>query len=143
MHMQQPSSAPCICFRVRRASRALTRLYDEALEPTGLTVTQFSILRNSERMDGPTLSQLAEHTGHERSALWRTVQPLIRDGLLTMDAGATERTRRLRITDAGREAVARGEPHWRDSQARVEARLGDENQRRLVALLKEIESLVP
>lgn len=141
--MQQPSTAPCICFRVRRASRALTRLYDEALEPAGLTVTQFSILRNSERMDGPTLSQLAEHTGHERSALWRTVQPLIRDGLLTLDTGGGDRTRRLRLTDAGREAMARGEPHWRETQSKVEARLGEENQRRLVALLKEIESLVP
>ena len=141
--MQQSSAAPCICFRVRRASRALTRLYDEALAPAGLTVTQFSILRNSERLDGPTLSQLAEHTGHERSALWRTVQPLARQGLLTMEAGKDERTRRLRVTDAGREAMARGEPHWRETQAKVESRLGEEDQRRLVALLKEIEALVP
>ena len=141
--MQQPSTAPCICFRVRRASRALTRLYDDALAPAGLTVTQFSILRNSERLDGPTLSQLAEHTGHERSALWRTVQPLLREGLLTMEAGQDERTRRLRVTEAGREGMEKGAPHWEACQAKVKSRLGEADQRRLVALLKEIESLVP
>lgn len=140
--MQQSSTAPCICFRVRRASRALTRLYDEALAPAGLTVTQFSVLRNSERMDGPTLSQLADYTGTERTALWRTLQPLIRQGLLTQEAGESDRTRRIRLTDAGREAVARAEPFWTESQARVESRLGEADQRRLVALLKEVEALV-
>ena len=138
--MQQ--TAPCICFRLRRATRALTRLYDEALEPSGLTVTQFSILRNSRRMDGPTLSQLADYTGHERSALWRTLQPLVRDGLVELSAGQDQRTRRIRVTAAGEDAIRRGEPYWEQSQAKVEAKLGDPRQRELVALLEEVETLV-
>jgi len=139
--MQQTSAAPCICFRVRRASRALTRLYDEALAPAGLTVTQFSILRNSQRLDGPTVSALAEYTGHERSALWRTLQPLVRDGLVELTAGQDQRSRRIRVTPAGEAAVTGAEPHWNACQARVEAKLGEPAQRELVALLKEVESL--
>jgi len=137
--MQQ--TAPCICFRVRRASRALTRVYDEALAPAGLTVTQFSILRNSQRLDGPTVSALAEHTGHERSALWRTVQPLVREGLVALTPGADQRTRRIMVTAAGEAAVRRAEPFWDASQARVAERLGEAKQRQLVGLLKEVESL--
>ncbi len=52
--------SPCVCGRMRRTSRALTRLYDEALEPVGLTVTQFSVLRTLSRMDRPALADLAE-----------------------------------------------------------------------------------
>lgn len=137
----QQSTAPCICFRVRRASRALTRLYDGALAPAGLTVTQFSILRNSQRLDGPTVSELADYTGHERTALWRTLQPLAREGLIELAAGPDQRTRRVRVTPAGEAAVRRAEPLWDESQAKVEARLGEARQRELVALLREVESL--
>jgi len=140
--MQQTATAPCICFRLRRASRAITRLYDDALEPTGLTVTQFSMLRHSKRLESPTVSKLAEETGHERSALWRTLQPLVRQGLIELSAGSDQRTRRVCVTAAGEEAMARAEPYWADSQAKVAARLGEHRQRELVALLKEVESLV-
>jgi DNA-binding MarR family transcriptional regulator len=137
----QPSTAPCICFRVRRASRSLTRLYDDALAPAGLTVTQFSILRNSRRLDGPTVSELADYTGHERTALWRTLQPLVREGLIELLPGADKRAHRIRITPAGETAVKRAEPLWAESQGRVAALLGEDKQRQLVALLKEVESL--
>ena len=50
---------PCICGRLRRTARALTRRYDEALAPAGMTVTQFSILRTLSRLEQPTLAELA------------------------------------------------------------------------------------
>lgn len=137
----QQSTAPCICFRVRRASRALTRLYDDALAPAGLTVTQFSILRNSQRLGGPTVSELADHTGHERTALWRTLQPLVRDGLIELAPGVEKPAHRIRVTAAGEAAVKRAEPLWEESQGKVEGVLGEVKQRQLVALLKEVESL--
>jgi len=40
-----PDSAACACGRLRRATRALTQLYDDAMAPAGLRVTQFSLLR--------------------------------------------------------------------------------------------------
>ena len=73
-------ASPCICGRLRRASRTLSRVYDEALAPVGLTVTQFSVMRTLSRLDRPGLLELAETTAHEKSALWRTLQPLERKG---------------------------------------------------------------
>jgi DNA-binding MarR family transcriptional regulator len=135
------SSQPCICARLRRASRALTRLYDQALEPTGLTVTQFGILRHADRLDRPTVSALAEVTGHERSALWRTLQPLAAKGWLSLDSGSDQRTRRVTVTDEGRAAVAASEPAWRRTQDHVGEGLGEARSRQLVGLLKELEAL--
>ncbi|MGH8850121.1 MAG: hypothetical protein ACREYD_03915, partial [Casimicrobiaceae bacterium] len=39
----------CACGRLRRAARALTQLYDDAMAPSGLRITQFSLLRTVAR----------------------------------------------------------------------------------------------
>ena len=130
---------PCLCGRLRRASRTLSRLYDEALEPAGLTVTQFSILRTLTRLEHPTLGELAEETSHEKSGLWRTLQPLIRDGLV--ETAADGRAQRLGLTDQGMMALVRAMPLWRQAQGRVERVLGPRG-RALVDLLADVESRV-
>jgi DNA-binding MarR family transcriptional regulator len=145
MHTSRPSSnatpGPCVCARLRRASRALTRSYDKALEPHGLTVTQFSLLRNAERLDGPSVTRLAEATGHDRSGLWRSLQPLAREGLVVLSPGKDQRTRRVEITPAGRAATEAALPAWEGIQADVARGLGEDRRARLLALLEEIEAL--
>jgi len=130
---------PCLCGRLRRASRTLSRLYDEALEPAGLTVTQFSILRTLTRLEHPTLGELAEETSHEKSGLWRTLQPLIRDGLV--ETAADGRAQRLGLTDQGMMALVRAMPLWRQAQGRVDRVLGPRG-RALVDLLADVEARV-
>lgn len=131
-------SEPCVCGRLRRTSRALTRLYDEALAPIGITVTQFSVLRTLSRMDRPALAELAEATAHEKSALWRILQPLVRRGWIIAETPSGERAQRLSVTPAGREGLETALPHWRGAQAKVSETLGD-REAALIALLKEIE----
>ena len=46
-------SIACVCGRLRRASRALTQLYDDLMAPCGLRVTQFSLLRTLARHELP------------------------------------------------------------------------------------------
>lgn len=131
----------CVCFRVRKASRALTRLYDEALAPAGLTITQFSVLRNTLRTGSPTLNELAAATGHERSALWRTLQPLVREGLLTLAAAKGQRADRVAVTEAGRSRIQTALPLWEASQARVRRKLGADSEKALINMLKAMEDL--
>jgi len=126
---------------MRRTSRALTRLYDEALAPVGLTVTQFSVLRTLSRMDRPTLADLAEETAHEKSALWRTLQPLVKKGWIDASAHEDLKGQRLTATPAGRERLADAMPHWRIAQARVAETLGP-REAALLNLLQEIEAHV-
>ena len=130
---------PCLCGRLRRASRTLTRLYDEALEPAGLTVTQFSILRTLSRLERPALGELAEETSHEKSGLWRTLQPMIRHGWIATEVDG--RVQRLILTDQGMMALVRALPMWREAQARVERVLGPRG-RALIDLLADVEARV-
>lgn len=132
---------PCICGRLRRTSRALTRLYDEALEPVGITVTQFSVMRTLSRMERPTLVELAETTAHEKSALWRTLQPLVKKGWVGAATDKGARGQRFALTPAGLEKLNDALPHWRAAQAKVSETLG-EREAALIALLKEVETHV-
>ncbi len=134
-------STPCICGRLRRTSRALTRLYDEALAPVGLTVTQFSVMRTLDRLDRPGLVELAEATAHEKSALWRTIQPLVRKGWVAASADKGVRAQKLSLTPAGLEKLSDALPHWRTAQARVADTLGP-REAALIALLAEVEAHV-
>ena len=132
---------PCVCGRLRRTSRALTRRYDEALAPVGLTVTQFSTMRTLSRLDRPSLTQLAEIAAHEKSALWRNIQPLVRAGWIVAETDPGERGQRLSVTVSGRARLDQAMPLWRAAQAKVSDTLGA-NEAALIALLKEIETHV-
>jgi DNA-binding MarR family transcriptional regulator len=131
----------CICGRLRRTSRALTRLYDEALAPVGITVTQFSVMRTLGRLDRPGLVELAEATAHEKSALWRTLQPLVKKGWVAAEAEKGARGQKLSLTSAGQEKLSDALPHWRTAQARVAETLGP-REAALIALLAEVEAHV-
>jgi DNA-binding MarR family transcriptional regulator len=133
-------SSPCACSGVRRASRALTRLYDEALAPAGLTTTQFAVLRTLERLGPSSVTALAHATGHERSAMTRNLGPLARAKLVEIAPAADPRSRAVSLTADGVAAIRRAEPGWESVQARVAAELGDDSSR-LLALLARVEAI--
>lgn len=135
-------SSACACSKLRRASRALTRLYDEALGEAGLTTTQFAILRTLARLGPSSVTALARATGHERSAMTRNLRPLEEAGHVDVGAGDDQRSRRVALTASGRAAIAGAEPSWHRAQARVETALGPERRDQLFALLDRVEALV-
>jgi len=129
----------CVCLHVRRAARVLTRLYDEALAPCGLTSMQLGTLDTLSDMGPSTLAELAEANSHERSATWRGLQPLIRRDLVRR-ADSARRPDRYEITPAGADLLATALGLWRVIQDRVVAELGDEAQR-LTAIADKLEGL--
>jgi len=133
----------CTCARVRRASRALTQLYDDALAPTGLRLTQFSLLRSLDRLGPTRISALADAVLVERTALSRNLDPLIARRLLAVAPGRDARTREVMLTAAGRRAIANAEASWLEVQADVEQRFGRERLEQLHQLLAELEALRP
>ena len=132
-------TSPCICGRVRRASRTLSRLYDEALTDVGLNINQFAVLRTLARLGPSRLVDLAEATLHEKSALWRTLQPLERKGWVAAETEPGARGQKLSVTPAGLEKLADALPLWRTAQSRVSDILGP-REAALIALLTELET---
>lgn len=133
----------CACGRLRRATRALTQLYDDAMEPSGLRVTQFSVLRTLHREGATRMTTLASSLLLDRTALSRNLDPLLERGLVAVEVGEDARTRAIHLTPAGKRALQAATPYWRRAQREVEDRVGRDRLEVLIATLDELESLHP
>ena len=140
---EKSGGAPCTCGRLRRASRALTQLYDDAMAAAGLRVTQFSLLRALAREGPLRISDLAARQLLDRTALSRNLDPLVAAGYVGIARGRDARTREVAITPKGAAALDAAQPHWLSAQRKVANRLGTEKLEALVAVLGELESLHP
>ena len=130
----------CTCFRLRSLTRRVTQLYDRALAPSGLTVTQYSVLAHALRQGAaPTLSELAQLLYTDRTTLTRNVKPLADACLVKVGDGADARSKAVLVTAKGRGALRAARPLWKEAQARLRAQAGD---RRLAALHGLIEELL-
>ena len=143
MDAHPPANIACACGRLRRATRALTQLYDDAMAPSGLRVTQFSLLRTLAREGRSRITDLAIATLIDRTALSRNLDPLVERKLVEIVPGRDARTREVALTRAGKAAIRAAEPHWRRAQAEVAGALGAERLDALIATLAAIESLHP
>ena len=96
---------PCSATAMRKATRRLTQLYDDALEQCGLRSTQFTILAElgNSFPSPPTVAELAHRLVIDRSALGHNLQPLLRDGLVVLrESDADRRRRHVALTAQGR-----------------------------------------
>lgn len=125
------SRVPCALFNLRRATRTVTQLFDEILRPTGLKGTQYSMLRVIGGVGPVPTTTLGEAMGMDRTTVTRNVRVLERMRLVLTEAGTDRRTRYLRLTRAGRRAVEKAEPFWREAQEAVVSGLGSEPFREL------------
>ena len=114
---------PCACTVLRKASRAITRLYDERLADHDMTITQFALLRNLAREGELPLSRLAELLVMERTSLYRTLAPVERHGWVMIADGAA-RSKIARLTESGRRAMAAATPEWEAAQSEMIAVVG-------------------
>jgi DNA-binding MarR family transcriptional regulator len=105
----------CFATSICKASRHLTQLYDDALAPSGLRSTQFSLL--AKRSAPPTPMELAEAMMSDRSSLGHALRPLVRDGHIVSRRGETDRrTQQIVLTDRGHDKSREGTRHRQMAQ---------------------------
>src|SRR5476651_398574 len=71
-------AAECACFNFRKASRAVTQMYDSILSPSGMRSTQFTVLIGLALKDKITVTELADMLAIDRTTLTRSFKPLLR-----------------------------------------------------------------
>ncbi|APR77512.1 Transcriptional regulator, MarR family protein [Minicystis rosea] len=130
---------PCNCLTLRQASRFLTQRYDEAIAPSGLRITQYSILAVLHRLGPSSVQQLADALVMDRSTLGHNLRPIERSGLVALHVDpADRRMRRLALTARGQKALAAARPLWEAAQARFEAEYGAKDAEALRGLLRRM-----
>ena len=116
----------CLCFAAQRAARALSRRFDEAFRPLGLTNGQFSLMMALNQPQPPALGRLAEFLAMDRSTLTAALKPLARRGLVQVAEDPKDRRgRRAALTGAGRDLLVAALPIWKDTHAAVDAELAE------------------
>ena len=124
----------CLCLHLQRAARALARRFDDALRPLGLTSGQYSTMMSLNRPEPPSIGSVASLLAVDRTTLTAALKPLQRRGLITVMVDAEDRrSRRLKLTPAGRALLARAVPVWQRTHAEIERlvpRAGAERLRR-------------
>lgn len=129
----------CLCLHLQRAARAIGRRFDEALKPAGITNGQYSLLVSLNRPQPPRMGEVARLLAMDRTTLTAALKPLERRGLLTVTPDPEDkRSRRLSLTEAGRDVLAQAVPIWRDTHDAVDKLLRGESpdalRRDLIAL---------
>ena len=140
-HDKTAPELPCSATAMRKATRRLTQLYDDALARCGLRSTQFAILGELDFLKGspPTMAELAKLLVMDRSALGHNLQPLLRDGLVVLKEDDADRRRRyVTLTSQGRAKMKVAVKLWNEAEDRFRAVFGASRATALRATLLEI-----
>ena len=132
----------CTSFNLRKAARAVTQFYDDALRESGLKSTQFSLLAAAAVAGKAPISRLAEEMAMDRTTLTRNLKPLQAEGLLRIEAGADRRVRNVAVTPEGEALLEKAMPMWRKAQTQMIDKLGDERWGELLRQLQSVRKVL-
>lgn len=128
----------CTCFNMRKATRVVTQIYDDALRPTGLRATQYALLVHAYAMGPAPLTKLAEAMVTDRTTLARNLEPLEKEGLLCIENGADRRSRIISITDDGLGKLAEAYPVWKRTHDEVKRIMGLEDWSEMISKVSKM-----
>ena len=127
-------SRTCIAVRLRLLNRVVTNLYDDALRPLGLKVSQLNILIVAAKLGVARPAQVCEILQLDASTLSRNVKPLHAHGWLEVVSEEDARAQPFRLTPQGKRLIEKAVPAWEEAQRQATVLLGSEG----VALLERV-----
>jgi DNA-binding MarR family transcriptional regulator len=133
----------CASLNFRRTARAVTRMYDAAMQESGVRSTQFAILVAIAKIQPVAMGALAEVLSIDRTTLTRSVRLLQKERLITISQRSAMRQRFLELTPAGEKALQRSLPLWREAHAKFVAALGKDYWLSIRSELERLARLVP
>ena len=128
----------CIAVKLRLLTRAVTRIYNQALRHHGLTVSQMNILVAAFYLGQAKQQDICRALHLEKSTLSRDLARMRERGWITETPGADGRSSLLRVTAQGRKLLQKAIPAWRQAQQEATALLGE---REITALGRAVKAL--
>jgi DNA-binding MarR family transcriptional regulator len=129
---------PCACQNLRRASRVITRLYDQALGKAGLEITQFGLLTALHATGEANQKRLSAGFAMDSTTLTRTLALMVKQGWVHVRRGKDRRQRVFSLTRAGRQQMADAQPHWRLAERRLRQGLGEAGWKRMRETISQV-----
>lgn len=118
----------CLGVRAGRLQRLISRRFDQALRPVGVTLPQMEILSALTIMEHPVKpAYVADKLSVERSTMSRNLTLMEAKGLIaTTNRSASGRSLAVTITPVGSETLVRAGAAWTDAQSAVSAQIGEQ-----------------
>lgn len=132
----------CALFDVHRLGRVMSALYNQHMRETGMTMAQFTLLRNIAAMAPAGITQIADAMLMERTSVTRLIEPLIQRGYLATEPGEDRRVRNVIVTKEGLAAVKNSERAWKSAQLEFYETIGPEQWRATRGALRATLKLV-
>ena len=126
----------CIAVRLRILNRVVTNLYDDALRPLGLKISQLNILVVTAKLGLAQPAKVCDILQLDTSTLSRNVERMRARGWLEVVPGEDARTQPFRLTAQGRRLLERAVPAWEQAQSQATEFLGQDG----IALLSKAAS---
>jgi len=131
----------CACARLRNAARAMTRAYDDALRPAGLTAAQLATLAAIDVDHSPSIAELSKRLGMDRTTLSRNLKPLESAKWIRLGDEGWRRSKTVHVTSEGRQRLSRAAALWESAQSRFLKQFGKSEWKRLETDLKVVATL--
>lgn len=118
----------CLSLASRRLARVVSQIYDHALAPTGLKITQFTVLTavSKAQPHGLPLQAIAEAIDMDQSSLTRALAPFFRDKLIAYADQTDKRRRTPVLTEKGEALLSKATQAWSQAQDQLEEQIGTE-----------------
>ena len=131
----------CLVLNTRMAARAVTRRYDKALRPFGITAAQFSILTSMVARPERSVTDMARSIAIDRTTLSRNLDLLVRKGLVSGHEADKGNGRLVALTNEGNDLVRELLPQWRQAQAEMRELLVAPDLKSVVASLQKLSQV--
>jgi DNA-binding MarR family transcriptional regulator len=131
----------CVCGNLRQTSRAITQFYDKLLAPSGITVTQFALLRTISKGGSSTISEISKEMYIDRTTLTRSLELLEKQDLIHFEPSIDRRKRVVTITSRGKAQMSKALPLWEKAQSVIMEKFGKGNWREIKVGLSEISKI--
>ena len=131
-------ASECVAVRLRMLNRVVTNIYDDALRPLDLKVSQMNILVAAAKLGTARPAVLCEYLHLDVSTLSRNVERMKARGWLEVLPDDDGRSQPFRLTREGRKLLEKAIPAWSQAQQRVKKAIGEGFVEQLNQAMKQV-----
>ena len=135
------NNIPCICISVRKAANNISKLYDRELSALHIKITQYSVLKNIQDLDNPSVNELSKTLDLERTTVLRNLDKLKKMDLITYKKDDVYKVKVISLTVNGKKKLNEAKVIWEKTQQKFLNAFGLNNKNQLDSFMNKISKL--
>ena len=131
----------CKCIDLRKASNNLTNIYNSALIKVDLKITQFSTLKNIQKLGKTNIRVLSSELELDRTTVLRNIEKLIEMDLVSYKYENDDKHKIIQLTTVGKSKLREAIIIWEETQHKYIKALGIKNYKEIDTLITKISKI--